>query len=74
MTRLPHPSGKDVISALEKAGFSVQRIRGSHHFLKHQDGRIVVIPVHGNETIGPGLLQKILRDCEMTTEEFFSYL
>lgn len=74
MTRLPRPSGKDVIMALRKLGFEVVRIKGSHHFMRHQDGRATVVPVHRRDTIGPGLLSKILQDCEITPEEFRSLL
>lgn len=45
------------------------RIKGSHHVLRHSDGRTTVVPVHAGETIGPGLLAKILRDCELTTDQ-----
>ena len=38
------------------------RINGSHHRLKHPDGRITTIPVHKNEALPKGLLRKILRD------------
>jgi predicted RNA binding protein YcfA (HicA-like mRNA interferase family) len=65
MSRTPRVTGRELLAALAKAGFSVLRIRGSHHFLRHQDGRSTVVPAHSGETIGPGLLQKILRDCEM---------
>ena len=51
-----------MIAALECAGFQVIRIRGSHHYLKHMDGRSTVVPLHSGETIGPGLLRKILED------------
>jgi len=68
MNRLPSPSGKQLMTALGKAGFEVIRIRGSHHFLRHADGRTTVVPVHAGETIGPGLLGKILRDCDLTRE------
>lgn len=70
MTRLPRLKGREVISALQKSGFRVLRIKGSHHFLMHPDGRRTVVPVHSGEVIGPGLLTKILRDCELTAEEF----
>ena len=69
MTKLPGVTGGQLIKALGKAGFESLRVRGSHHFLRHSDGRTTVIPVHGGETIGPGLVAKILRDCEMTREE-----
>lgn len=74
MSKLPSLTGKEIIAALKKIGFEVIRIRGSHHFLRHQDGRTTVVPVHAGETTGPGLLAKILRDCELTREEFASLL
>lgn len=37
--------------------------------MHHADGRETVVPVHAGETIGPGLLLKILRDAEMTKED-----
>ena len=70
MTRLPRSSGKEVITALSKLGFEVVRVKGSHHFMRHPDGRTTVIPVHRGETIGPGLMNKILHDCEVTPDEF----
>ncbi len=63
-----------MISALKKAGFTVARIKGSHHFLIHSDGRRTVIPVHGKETIGKGLFAKILKDCELNIDEFLDLL
>jgi len=74
MTNLPSIDGKKFIKALRKAGFEVIRIKGSHHFLRHPDGRTTVIPVHSKETVGIGLFQKILRDCELTTEQFLELL
>ncbi|MFH0824311.1 MAG: type II toxin-antitoxin system HicA family toxin [Pseudomonadota bacterium] len=35
-----------MIGALAKVGFGVTRIKGSHHFLRHADGRVTVVPVH----------------------------
>ena len=70
MVRLPRLTGKQVIAALVQMQFEVVGVKGSHHFLRHPDGRVTVVPVHGGETIGPGLLLKILRDCELTREEF----
>ncbi len=67
MTRL---TGQEIIAALKKAGFEVLPVKGSHHFLGHTDGRRTVIPVHRGEIIGPGLMSKILRDCEIERDEF----
>jgi predicted RNA binding protein YcfA (HicA-like mRNA interferase family) len=74
MTKLPSLTGREVISALGRAGFEVIRVRGSHHFLLHHDGRRSVVPVHSGETIGSGLLAQILRDCQLTREEFRTLL
>jgi predicted RNA binding protein YcfA (HicA-like mRNA interferase family) len=71
MTSRPSLTGKKLIASLRDQGFAVVRVKGSHHFLRHQDGRCTVVPVHAGETIGPGLLAKILRDCELTTEDLF---
>jgi len=74
MTVLPSISGKDLLAALRKAGFEVARIKGSHHFLRHADGRTTVVPVHSGETIGPGLLSKIIRDCDLSREALHKLL
>lgn len=70
MTKLPTLTGRQVVRALRKAGFDVIRVKGSHPFLRHADGRTTVASVHRGETIGPGLLSKILRDCELTRAAF----
>ena len=69
MSKYSAVTGKALIAALERAGFIVQRVKGSHHFLRHLDGRTTVVPVHSGESLGPGLLAKILRDVEQTRDE-----
>jgi hypothetical protein len=69
VSRYSAVAGKALIAALRKVGFDVLRIKGSHHFLRHPDGRATVVPVHSGESIGPGLLAKILRDTEQTRDE-----
>ena len=74
MTKLPRLTGKELLSALARAGFTVVRVKGSHHFVRHSDGRATVVPVHAGETIGPGLMSKILHDCELTREQLDALL
>lgn len=74
MSQLPSITGREVIAALARAGFAVARVRGSHHILIHSDGRRTVVPVHSGETIGSGLLAQIMRDCELTRDEFRTLL
>ena len=59
-----------MVAVLERAGFQVIRSKGSHHFLRHPDGRATVVPVHARETIGLGLLHRILKDCGLEPEDF----
>ena len=68
--KLPSVTGAEIVAALVKGGFALSRVRGSHRVLKHPDGRTTVVPVHAGETIGPGLLRKILRDIKLEKEVF----
>ena len=70
MSQSPSLTGKQVIRVLEREGFSVIRVKSSHHFMKHPDGRTTVVPVHAGETIGPGLFGKLLRDTGLPRERF----
>ena len=74
MNKLPSLTGADMLRALQSAGFVVVRIRGSHHFMRHPDGRATVVAVHTGENVGPGLLAKMLRDAGVTREELAGWL
>jgi predicted RNA binding protein YcfA (HicA-like mRNA interferase family) len=74
MTRLPSLTGEQVVKALGKAGFQVLRQKGSHCFLRHDDGRATVVPVHKGESIGRGLIRKIIQDTELTKDDFLKLL
>jgi predicted RNA binding protein YcfA (HicA-like mRNA interferase family) len=58
------------LKSLQRAGFVVTRIKGGHHFPTHPDGRCATIPVHSGEVIGIGLFMKIMKNVDMTAEEF----
>jgi predicted RNA binding protein YcfA (HicA-like mRNA interferase family) len=66
---LPAVSGAKVVRALERAGFSVARISGSHRVMRHPDGRTVVVPVHAGRDVPKGTLRNILAIIGMTAEE-----
>lgn len=74
MPKLPRLTGTELLKALQRLGFNVVRVKGSHHIMKSEDGRRMVIPIHSGETIGPGLLSKILDDAEVTVEELINAL
>lgn len=72
MSNEPTVSGKRLIKLLSRKGFEVIRTKGSHHFLRHLDGRSTVVPVHGNEDIGKGILRKILKDCDLNVADILN--
>ncbi|MEI8174123.1 MAG: type II toxin-antitoxin system HicA family toxin, partial [Deltaproteobacteria bacterium] len=49
MSTFPAFSGPQLIKALRRLGFELIRVKGSHHFLRHPDGRCTVVPVHRGE-------------------------
>ena len=72
----PTVSGQQVVRALERAGFEVIRVKGSHHFIRHRDNRSrqSVVPVLGSEDLGRALLRKILSDVGQTPDELIGFL
>lgn len=74
MPQLPILKAREVIAALEKAGFVPVRQKGSHVRLRHEDGRVVTVPVHPGQDIGRGLLRKILRDADLSLDDFLALL
>lgn len=70
MSNLKSYSGKELLVILKRIGFEVVRVKGSHNYLKHEDGIATVVQVHSNEDIGIGLFMKILKDAEITRDEF----
>jgi len=74
MPKLPNVTAQALIVALEKIDFSMIRQKGSHVRMKHEDDRVVTIPVHAGKDIGKGLLLKILRDAELSKEDLIDLL
>ncbi|MGH8571684.1 MAG: type II toxin-antitoxin system HicA family toxin [Gammaproteobacteria bacterium] len=75
MARLPSASGSRVLRALERAGFRLSQVRGSHHYLvKPGVTELVVVPVHGHRDLPKGTLRSILRQAGMTPEQLAALL
>ena len=64
----------DVIRVLAGLGFEIVRQRGSHARLRYPDNRIVTVPSHRGSDLGRGITRKILRDAQVSTEEFLRAL
>jgi predicted RNA binding protein YcfA (HicA-like mRNA interferase family) len=64
---LPQISGREVIGALESAGFAHASTKGSHAKLRHPDGRVVIVPLH--RSLARGTLGSILRQAGLTAAQ-----
>jgi len=68
--KLPRITAAEVIRAVERAGFSFVRQSGSHRIFKNQLGRRVTVPYHSGTVLHPKVLRSILRDAELTLDDF----
>ncbi|MBE7530482.1 MAG: addiction module toxin, HicA family [Chloroflexi bacterium] len=72
MPSLPTLKPRQVIAALERAGFVRVRQKGSH--LRLRRGNLsVTVPVHPGD-LPPDVLRSILRQAHMTPEELLDLL
>jgi predicted RNA binding protein YcfA (HicA-like mRNA interferase family) len=72
--KLPRVNGKQAVDAYLKAGFIVQRVRGSHYMLKNPEtGNRITIPFH-RKTLAPKTLDVILKHAGITPEQFSNFL
>jgi predicted RNA binding protein YcfA (HicA-like mRNA interferase family) len=63
-------SGKDFCRVLERHGWNLLRIRGSHHMYGKTDVvAIISVPVHSNRPLKPGILRFFLRQAGLSEEE-----
>jgi predicted RNA binding protein YcfA (HicA-like mRNA interferase family) len=69
MPPVPSLRGERVVGALEKAGFKVARVSGSHHIMRHPDGRGTTVPVHPGRDVAKGTRRGILADISMTVAD-----
>lgn len=75
MTKLPVISGRETVKALGKIGFTIAGRKGSHVRLKRQRDRevlIVIVPMH--DELARGTLKSILRQANLTTDDFLRLL
>ena len=74
MTKLRLVPYRDLKKVLAAKGFYWARCEGSHNVFRHDSGRIVVVPDHGSQVIVRPLLRKILRDLNLSPEEYHRLL
>ena len=78
MPRLPQVTGRQLVRALQKAGFDITRQRGSHVQVRREesDGTVTTfpVPVHSGKTIKRGTLRGILRKANMDVQDLIDLL
>ena len=74
MSRLPRSmSGKEVVQALEKAGFYAKRQKGSHIVLR-RDNPFAQVVVPDHKSVDTGTLASILDGADLSVEDFIKLI
>lgn len=73
MSKIPVISGKECIKALEKFGFYIKRQEGSHIVLR-KDNPFCQLVVPNHKTLDRGTLRAIIRQADLSIEEFSKVL
>lgn len=72
--KLPRVKAADAIRALERAGFVIVRQSGSHRIYKNAAGKRTTVPFHSGKELHPKTLKSILRDADLSVEEFLEFM
>jgi predicted RNA binding protein YcfA (HicA-like mRNA interferase family) len=70
MTKLPPLKAREVVKGLQALGFEKVRQKGSHAIFHHSDCRRASVPIHPAKSISPYLLSDILKQLEISEDEF----
>jgi predicted RNA binding protein YcfA (HicA-like mRNA interferase family) len=70
MTRLPLVDCRTMEKILLLLGFQAVRQKGSHVFYRHPDGRTTTVPHHPGRSLARPLTREILREIELSPEQF----
>ncbi|MTJ48502.1 type II toxin-antitoxin system HicA family toxin [Dolichospermum sp. UHCC 0259] len=64
-------SGKKLCKIVEKKGWILKKITGSHHiYEKPDESKIISIPVHRNQDLKLGTLKSIMKVAELVEDDF----
>jgi predicted RNA binding protein YcfA (HicA-like mRNA interferase family) len=75
VSRLPSLKARDVIAALQRAGWEVDHVSGSHYILRHPlSGKRMPVPFHANRDLKRAVLHSIIKQSGLTVAEFRSLL
>ena len=69
MPKLPRLTARQIITVLEKAGFSLARQSSSHMIYKNTVGKRATVPFHASKILHPKVLKSIMRDADLTLDD-----
>jgi predicted RNA binding protein YcfA (HicA-like mRNA interferase family) len=72
--RLPRVTADEVIRVIEKVGFTLTRQSGSHRIYRSSAGKRITVPYHKGKILHPKVLVSILKDANLSREEFKNLL
>ena len=69
-------NGRQIVKALQRGGFEIIRVSGSHHVLRRPSvpSSKVIVAVHGARSIPPGTIHSIVKQAGLTVNEFIDLL
>ena len=70
MSRLRIVDARTLEKVLFALGFESVRQKGSHIFYRHSDGRTTTIPHHRGRVLARPLIREILREIDITVDEY----
>lgn len=74
MTKLVLVNAAKMEKLLINMGFEKVRQKGSHTFYRHPDGRYTTLPHHPGRMLARPLIREILREIEISVEDYNRYL
>jgi len=74
MPKLPRLTARQIITVLERAGFTLARQSGSHMIYKNAAGKRVTVPFHASRVLHPKVLKSILSDADLSVEKLEALL
>jgi len=74
VSRLPRITGKVLVAALQRLGFIVIRVNGSHHHLHKIGSNLVTVPVHPGEILSPMVIKSVLKQADLDVDELIEVL
>ena len=75
MSRLGSYRGEQVVKTFQRAGWSIVRVRSSHVILEKEGFLATLsVPVHKGKNVKRGTLRDLIKDAELSVEEFLEYV